>query len=134
MKRNGFTLIEILAVIVILGILGTIVSINVIKIKDDSMEDLLETKIQNLEASAVVYGQENPNILTESCVVDNLNYSSCAKVKVDDLIKGSYFKSTEVNNEGNVDLINNVTKESMLNDNIQIYRKNNSIYAKYIGK
>ena len=133
MKKNGFTLIEILAVIVILGILGTMVSINVIKIKDDSMKDLLETKIENLEASAIVYGQENPNILTESCVVDNLNYSSCAKVYVDDLIKGNYFKSTEINNDGNVDLINNVTKESMLNDKIQIYRKNNSIYAKYIG-
>ena len=61
MKKNGFTLIEILAVIVILSIVASLVTINVMKIRNNSFEDLLETKIQNLESAAIVYGQENPD-------------------------------------------------------------------------
>ena len=134
MNKKGFTLIELLAVIVIISIIASIATINVLKIRNDSLENLLETKIQNLEAAAIVYGQENPDMLNSSCTVNDVNYSYCALVTVNDLIEESYFKSTETNGEGNIDLINNVTNESMLNDKIQIYRKNNSIYAKYIGK
>ena len=124
MNKKGFTLIEILAVIVIISIIASIATINVLKIKNNSSEELLETKIENLEAAAIVYGQENPDTLT----------SNCTQVTVKNLIDDSYFKSTETSSTGTVDLINNVTNESMLNDKIQIYRKNNSIYAKYIGK
>ena len=51
---------------------------------------------------------------------------------VKELIDGKYFNSTETNESGQVDLINNVTNKSMKYDKIQIYRKNNSIYAKYL--
>ena len=133
MNQTGFTLIEVMAVIVILGILATIGTINIMKIRNDSYEDLLETKIQNLEAAAILYGQENPDELTSSCTVTKVQYSYCVIVTVKTLIKGSYFKSTETNSNGEVDLINNVTSDSMLDDEIQIYRKNNRVYAKYIG-
>ena len=49
MKKNGFTLIEILAVIVILSIVASLVTINVMKIRNNSFEDLLETKIQKIQ-------------------------------------------------------------------------------------
>ncbi len=132
-SKKGFTLIEILAVIVILGIIATIGTINIMKIRNDSYQDLLDTKIQNLEAAAIVYGQENPAELTSSCTVSEVQYSYCTMVTVERLINGAYFKSTETNSAGAVDLINNVTNESMLQDKIQIYRKNNRVYAKYIG-
>lgn len=134
MKKNGFTLIELLAVIVILGILSSLVTINVIKIKNNSFEELLNTKIENVESAAIVYGQENQDLLTESCTVANYNSNACTIVTVKTLIDNKYFKTSETNNSGEVDLINNVTNESMLNDVVQIYRKNNNIYAKYIGK
>lgn len=132
MKKNGFTLIEILAVIVILSIVASLVTINVMKIRNDSFEDLLETKIQNLESSAIVYGQENPDKLTDECIVDEYKSDSCTIVTVKELIDGKYFNSTETNESGQVDLINNVTNKSMKDDKIQVYRKNNSIYAKYL--
>lgn len=132
MKKNGFTLIEVLAVIVILGIIMSIGAISVINIRNNSYKDLLETKKQNLEAAAIVYGQENPGVLKDKCEVDNYKSDYCAVVTVATLINGKYFKSTETNASGEADLINNVTNKSMKNDKIQIYRKNNSIYAKYL--
>ena len=132
MKKNGFTLIEILAVIVILSIVASLVTINVINIKNNSMEDLLETKKQNLEAAAIVYGQEHQEELTDECTVDEYKSDSCTIVTVEKLIDGRYFKSTETNENGEIDLKNNVTNKSMKEDKIQIYRKNNSIYAKYL--
>jgi prepilin-type N-terminal cleavage/methylation domain-containing protein len=132
MKKNGFTLIEVLAVLVILSIIMSIGAISVINIRNNSYEDLLETKKQNLEAAAIVYGQENPDVLKDKCEVDNYKSDYCAMVTVATLINGKYFKSTETNANGEIDLINNVTNKSMKNDKIQIYRKNNSIYAKYL--
>ncbi len=134
MNKKGFTLIEVLAVLVIISIIASLATIKVLKIKNNSSEELLETKIENLEAAAIVYGQENPSSLTKSCTVSGVNYSYCTQVTVKNLIDGNYFKSTETNSAGTIDLKNDVTNESMLSDKIQIYRKNNSIYAKYIGK
>ena len=132
MKKNGFTLIEVLAVLVILSIIMSIGAISVINIRNNSYEDLLETKKQNLESAAIVYGQENPDVLKDKCEVANYKSDYCAMVTVATLINGKYFKSTETNANGEIDLINNVTNKSMKNDKIQIYRKNNSIYAKYL--
>ncbi len=130
--KKGFTLIELLAVITILGIISTIATVNFIKLKENSSKELLDTKIKNLEAAAIVYGQENQDKLNFSCIVNETEYSYCIKVSVKTLIDKNYFKSTEIGSSGSVNLINNVTKESMLDDEVQIYRKNNSIYAKYI--
>lgn len=131
MKKNGFTLVEVLAVIVILSILVSIATVNIIGVRDRSLKDLLETKKQNLEAAAIVYGQEHQEELTEVCTVDDYKSNACLKVTVKDLIDKKYFKSTETNENEKIELINNVTNKSMLNDEIQIYRKNNHIYAKY---
>ena len=122
MKKNGFTLIEVLAVLVILSIIMSIGAISVINIRNNSYKDLLETKKQNLEAAAIVYGQENPDVLKDKCEIDNYKSDYCAMVTV----------ATLINANGEIDLINNVTNKSMKNDKIQIYRKNNSIYAKYL--
>lgn len=134
MKKNGFTLVEIMAVLVIISILASLVTFGVLGILRSSHEELLETKIQNIERAASLYGQENQDELLEKCTVDGIEYDSCCIVTVEKLLEGSYFKSTEIDENGNMDLINNVTSESMLKDNVQIYRKNNNIYAKYIGK
>ena len=71
MKKNGFTLIEVLAVLVILSIIMSIGAISVINIRNNSYKDLLETKKQNLEAAAIVYGQENPDVLKDKCEIEN---------------------------------------------------------------
>ncbi len=131
MKKKGFTLIEILAVIVILCIIAAIGAINIMKAKNNSYEELLDTTIRNIETTAIIYGQENQEKLI-SCTVNDVKYDYCLIVTVETLINENYFKTTETNSTGAVDLINHVTNESMLQDKIQIYRKNNRIYANYI--
>lgn len=131
--KKGFTLIEMLAVIVILSIVIGMAMFSSSRVKDNSLKKLLETKISDLESAAIMYGQENQGELNESCTISEVEYSACKDITVKELIDGSYYKSTETDSNGNVTLINNVTHESMLNDKLTIYRKNNRIYALYIG-
>lgn len=129
--KKGFTLVEMLAVIVILGIVITLAVYSSNSVRNSSLEKLLKTKISDLESSAIIYGQENQDIFDSSCTVQGETYSFCKTVTVKKLIDENYYKSTETDEEGNIDLKNNVTNKSMLNDELIIYRKNNSVYAWY---
>lgn len=132
-KKNGFSLVEILAVIVILSIVATMATFSVMKTRENSMKKLLNTKIDELEASAILYGQENQSSLGGACTVDGVESKFCKVITVKELIDSDYYKSNEVNSSNKKDLINNVTNKSMLCDEIQIYKKNNRVYAKALN-
>ena len=132
-KKNGFSLVEILAVIVILSIVATMATFSVMKTRENSMKKLLNTKIDELEASAILYGQENQGSLEGTCTVDGVESKFCKVITVKELIDSDYYKSNEVNSSNKKDLINNVTNKSMLCDEIQIYKKNNRVYAKALN-
>lgn len=135
MKKNGFTLVELLAVIAILSVVVAIATTSVIAVRNSSFERLLENKKKDLEKVAILYGQDHQDMLTESCNIDDVSYSFCKDINVSELLDNDYYESKEViTSEGKQDLLNDVTKESMREDIITIYRKNNRIYAKYIGK
>lgn len=133
MNKKGFTLVEVLAVVVILSIILSMATFGVMNIRRNSLQKLVDTKISNLESSAIIYGQENQNELIETCNVDEVNYDFCKLVNVKYLIENEYYATNEVNSENKKDLINNVTNKSMLCDEIQIYKKNNRVYAKAIN-
>lgn len=133
MNKKGFTLVEVLAVVVILSIILSMATFGVMNIRRNSLQKLVDTKISNLESSAIIYGQENQNELIETCNVDEVNYDFCKLVNVKYLIENEYYTTNEVNSENKKDLINNVTNKSMLCDEIQIYKKNNRVYAKAIN-
>lgn len=132
-KKNGFTLIELLAVIVILSIIISMSTFGVMRIRNNSLKKLLDTKINELEASAILYGQENQSSLGGACTVDGVESKFCNVITVKELIDSDYYKSNEVNSSNKKDLINNVTNKSMLCDEIQIYKKNNRVYAKALN-
>lgn len=132
-KKNGFTLIELLAVIVILSIIISMSTFGVMRIRNNSLKKLLDTKINELEASAILYGQENQSSLGGVCTVDGVESKFCKVITVKELIDSDYYKSNEVNSSNKKDLINNVTNKSMLCDEIQIYKKNNRVYAKALN-
>lgn len=138
MKKNGFTLVELLAVIIILTLVITIAFVSVTRIREESLKKVVETKIEQIEQAAILYGQENPNIIKTSCtehekkVVEATNYtpSFCVTVTAGVLIDNNFFESSyldEVN--GKTDLINDVTGKSMREDTVIIYRRNNRIYS-----
>ncbi len=133
MNKKGFTLVEVLAVVVILSIILSMATFGVMNIRRNSLQKLVDTKISNLESSAIIYGQENQNELTETCNIDEVDYDFCKLVNVKYLIENEYYTTNEANSENKKDLINNVTNKSMLCDEIQIYKKNNRVYAKAIN-
>lgn len=61
MKRNGFTLVEILAVIVIIALLMILTIPNILKISRSTKEKAYETKIDLIEQSAVQFAMNGSN-------------------------------------------------------------------------
>ena len=66
MKTKAFTLIELLAVIVILGILATIVVPNIVGIINNSKKDTLNEQKQTVVDAAKRWGTDNVKKLPQS--------------------------------------------------------------------
>ena len=54
MKKNGFTLVELLAVIIILTLVITIAFVSVTRIREESLKKVVETKIEQIEQAAIL--------------------------------------------------------------------------------
>ena len=63
MKKNGFTLIEILAVLIILGVVGLIVMPVVTNSLRESKDDLYNVQISNIKEAAKTWSADNMNKL-----------------------------------------------------------------------
>lgn len=125
MKKKGFTLVELLAVIVILGVIATISIFSVSGIFSSSKEGIAKDKIMNIESAAVNYVQTKNISLDESCTVNGTKYNFCKKFTVKFLLQENFLESHD---EGGK-VINDTTGESMENDVIAVYRKAGKLYA-----
>lgn len=126
MSKKGFTLVELLAVIVILALLISLSVMGVTAIRNNSLQKIVDTKLADLQSSAVLYGQENQEELTDTCTVSGESYSYCLVVTASFLVEEGYYKVDQTDDSV---LTNNLTNKSMLCNTYQIYRKNNRIYA-----
>ncbi len=63
MNKKAFTLVELLAVIVILGIILAIVSVSVFNILEDSKNNAYDTQIEMLKASTKEYVSDKKRTL-----------------------------------------------------------------------
>ena len=61
--KKGFTLVELLAVIGLLGIIITLTTISVVKLRKQSLHRLCEEKVTLIETAAKDWGKENLNEL-----------------------------------------------------------------------
>ena len=69
MKKQGFTLVELLVVVVIIAVLSVIIIPSVININKSINKRLLSEKIENIESSAILYANNNEEIFNGTDVV-----------------------------------------------------------------
>ena len=65
--KKGFTLVELIAVIVLLGLVMTITGIAVMNVKKNSNQTLCSQKVKYIESGAIKWGEDNLNNLSSVC-------------------------------------------------------------------
>ena len=133
MNKKGFTLVEVLSVIILLGLLMSLAGVGVIRAQTKAREKTLATKVKNIENAAVLYGQNHRNEFDTStsceyCKDNNSDLPNCycfnKIININELVNEGLIKSDTITNS--VDESKNLSKCE-----IQIYSKYGKIYAVY---
>lgn len=139
MNNKGFTLIEVLAVVALLGIILIITATSINSSSSKTKVKILNTKISNIEKAAVLYAQDNDNNFSPSSSCQYKDASTTPENACKDINNCYCFKNTiTVNNlvgkyikadKGN-DIIDPRDENKKLNDcKITIYEKYGKKYA-----
>lgn len=136
MNRKGFTLVELLAVIVLLGVIGGIAFASVRGIYGSINENMLDKKVEIIEEAAKLYGDNIKGTIINS--TKKYNGHPCMAIKVSDLVNEKYLEkdndnacltSSSISSVGCV--VNPSDKDKYLDTNkVIIYYKNKRIQAK----
>ena len=121
-NKKGFTLIEILCVIVIIGILSVIATISIVNLSSKSKDNLYCAKIQLIENISESYCIKYELELNNSNELYN-GYKSL-KIKVNTLVMAGKLEPDKGN-----DVINPKDNTVMNDIDIILYLKNNQIKA-----
>lgn len=104
MNRKGMTLIEVLAAISIMAILTVLVVPSVINIRNETLQDDYNNRVEMIKNAAIEWGNDNLNLIPK--VVNEYNENdkslneSCAHPTVAYLIDGGYLKGASVTKDG----------------------------------
>ncbi len=133
MKKNGFTLVEILTVIVLLSLLFALAIPGIGLISNNIKKRTLNEKVNLIKEAAVYWGQNNNSLLNSisNCEVGEDKPYSCYEISVKELYEEDYLNDDQNNGK----IVNPVTNEDFLSDEsckVNVYKKNNRVYA-YFG-
>lgn len=120
-KNKGFTLIEILAVIVIISVVILAAIPAVVSISGKMRTNMYCTKIDQVKKSGIIYGQEND--LDETCTINSVSYP-CKNITIETLIINNYIDPDKGGN-----LTDPRDTSSMNNKALIVYQKNNRYYT-----
>ena len=124
MKNNkGFTLVELLAVIVILALLVTIAVPSTIAISNKLKENMFCKKIESIEIAAKLYGEDRKDSFTESYET----YPS-RTISVSDLIASGDLKKDNSTSPFVLDPRDNSSMDEI---QLTVYEKYNRIYVSF---
>ena len=110
-KRNGFTLVEMLAVIVLIAVLSVVAVSTYRGINESSKKKALEAKIMQIETAAEKWAREN-------------NISNGMNISVNNLVVEGYITADEVGTDGLAVIKNPVTDENMVCNTVELKLKN----------
>ena len=116
-NKKGFSMVEILAVVVILGIVSTIGIVSVTRILDKSRQHYYETQESQLISAAQAYAANNSSIRPK-------NLYESKKIKLQELYDKKYIKEKILDQNKN---ICNPNKSY-----VEIYKSSKTDY-KYVG-
>ena len=125
MNKKGFTLVELLATIILLAIVLSLSSIAIIGIINSSKEKNYEQLISNIKDSAEVYYQEckysnNSHI---SCNLDNNGYN----ISLGELVRYGYIKGNSKDNNDKFSLVNSYDELDISNCTIRVEYNNGKV-------
>ena len=136
MKKKGFTLVELLVVLVIMAIISAIGFAGVTAVQKNIKKNLWEAKIELILSGAKNYGEDNKNKLKETniCNVNGEEKEYCITKTVQFLLDNNYIKTDEEDNDGKAIITNDTLDEDdtnyiVNNKEVKIYLEDNTIYA-----
>ena len=109
MSRKGFTLVEVMATIAILGILVILVTPSIIDIRKDMLQKIYDSRVSLIKNAALDYANDNLDQVPVS-VNTSLPDSSCLTVTIKKLIDDGYLAGSDNNK---TEMHNPVTNENM---------------------
>lgn len=137
MNKKGFTLVELLSVIVLIGLLLGIGVPGVMRISKKMKERSFNTKKEQIEQAATLWGQDNRTRLNKStCKVLESSVEkeySCYKISIKELIEEDYLDN-ENNNSRNIEYKNPIDNQDIQRMCVYVYKKNKRVYAYYTNK
>lgn len=127
MNKKGFTLVELLAVLVLIGLLFGLAIPGINKISSNIKKRSYNEKVKLIESAAVLWGQDNKTRLQKINCTINEKSIPCYKLKVSQLLSDNYLDSD--NNSGKVI---NPTDNSDMGDNcVYVYKESKRVYAEF---
>ena len=136
MENKGFTLVELLVVLVIMAIISAIGFAGVSAVQKNIKKNLWEAKIELILSGAKNYGEDNKNKLKETniCNVNGEEKEYCITKTVQFLLDNNYIKTDEEDNDGKAIITNDTLDEDdtnyiVNNKEVKIYLEDNTIYA-----
>lgn len=136
MNNKGFTLVELLATIVLLAVITTIAVPSIMGISNNVKKNMLDTKKNLMKENAKLYGEDNLTDLASSSknLKRNGDYTtprySCQVLTIGSLVSDGYITLDEDDEEAGK-VINPVDNSDMSNIKIIIYYKNKRVVAAY---
>ena len=123
MNKKGFTLVELLAVVVLLAVVTTLAVPAVIGISNNIKKNMLETKLDLIEESAKLYGQDNMSYIN--------SYGGSITIDIEDLLDEGYLTKDKDDEEAGY-IVNPVDNSSLNSWDVYIYIKNKRVVAEVV--
>ena len=125
MNKRGFTLVELLSVLVLISLLFGLAIPGINKISSNMKKKSYSKKVNLIESAAILWGQDNRTLLQSNDCTINGKKMSCYKITIGSLIENNYLDSD--NNSG--EYINPKNNKDMKDCNVFVYKENNRVYA-----